>query len=165
MIDWNCELTPGLRASYIRRKSWVIGLLMAAFVSTQVLFLYRTFDLLFKHGWAGLVRGALNSQVPTLVPVAGLILSVAGVGMAVHAIQRSFAPGAGHQSVCIVFAFIPINFASKVAYRVLLAEDQPPLTPQPFEHYLRLLMAAGMVAVYVWASPRLNDSPTSQVVP
>lgn len=135
---------------------------MVAFIATQVLFLYRTFELLSTHGWDGLVRGALNSQVPMLVPVAGLMLTVAGVVMAVHAIQRSFAPGASHQSIHILFAFIPINFASKVAYRVLLAEDQPPLTPQPFEHYVRLLMAAGTVAVYIWASPRLNDSTASQ---
>lgn len=141
MIDWNKELPPGLRASYSRNKSWVMGLLMTAFIATQVLFLYRTFKLLSMHGWSGLARGSINSDVSVLVPIVGLVLTVVGVCLGLYTIHRIIGSRSRDEYILLLLPYLPINFASKVAFRVLSNQESSLAAPEPVEHYIRLAMA------------------------
>ncbi|MEI7575486.1 MAG: hypothetical protein WCK51_01225 [Armatimonadota bacterium] len=150
MIDWNRELTPGLRewfrlrGPHIRTAAtlllWTVQLIMPTLILANF----------SQVGWGGLERGAEHSQIEVWVPVISGLIGLGGVVLLTTFLlqQRRRLPSLA--LLMTIFFMMGNENCFKVLHEVISKQEPPILPSQPFHLYVCLVLGICSVGFCTW---------------
>lgn len=150
MIDWDKELTPGLREWFAKRlpliRTITTFLLWAVQLDLPLLILER----LARVGWYGLNRGAEHSQIGVWVPAFSGLIGVIGVVLLTTFLLQERRRIPSLALLMTIFFTMGNENCFKVLYEVISQQEPPILPAQPFHLYVRLVLGICSVGFCTW---------------